>query len=263
MITFSRLGKIGRLGNQLFQVAFITAFAERYNIEYALPYWRYESNFSYRFNFRDDLDSLQYEMVLREPEPGYQEDYFKGILPLMEKGDVNILNGYFQSYRYFSKEHILKIFSLRNDFKINPDKCIAISVRRGDFVTHRDYNNIEAALFRELLTEFRSFKVFVFTDDYKYCRDEFIGSQYEFLDGFSDIQQLKLMSKFEYFILSNSTFSYWGPMLSTSPKRVLYPRYMFPKIDRCELYNKDYWPEDKAYAAYDNPINKNITDLSN
>jgi hypothetical protein len=136
-------------------------------------------------------------------------------------------------------------------------KGIAISVRRGDFVKHKNYTNIEAETFRKLLDEFKGFKVFVFTDDFRYCRREFIGPQFEFLDGFDDIQQLQVLSKFQYFILSNSTFSYWGPMLNPDPKLVLYPQYMFPDLDRCEIYNKDYWPNNGCvYKMYKNEINK-------
>ena len=256
MITFSRLGQVGRLGNQLFQIAFMTAFAERYHIQYALPYWKYADYFDYPFVFRTDLNMLQYDMTIREPALGYHEQYFRDLLPAMQHQRINIITGYFQSYKYFSKEHILKIFRFKNDLTINANKCIAISVRRGDFVKHKHFNNIEAETFRRLLKNFRSFKVFVFTDDYNYCKREFIGNEYEFMEGLNDIQQLQLLSKFEYYILSNSTFSYWGPMLHPSPKCILYPKYMFPDMDRCDLYNREYWPPEEEYISYINPVNK-------
>lgn len=256
MLSFSRLGQVGRLGNQLFQVAFITAFAERYNISYSLPYWKYADYFDYPLSFRNDLSTMEFDMTIKEPALGYHEDYFKDLVPAMQQQNVNIITGYFQSYKYFSKQHVLKLFKFKKELSVNVDKCIAISVRRGDFVRHGHYNNIEGETFRSLLQQFKDFKVFVFTDDYNYCKQEFIGSEFEFMEGLNDIEQLQLLSKFEYFILSNSTFSYWGPMLHPSPKHILYPKYMFPDLDRCDMYNREYWPPDKAYISYINPINK-------
>lgn len=261
MLSFSRLGKVGRLGNQLFQVAFITHFAQKFGIKYQLPYWKYSEYFDYKFNFSPvDLLEVSFDVVLKEPGLGYYEKYFVNHLSEMNNKNIDIITGYFQSCKYFTKEHALKIFKPNNKFKPlqpNVSKSVAISVRRGDFVNHHHYNNIEADLFRELLRDFPNFKVYVFTDDYKYCRNEFIGPQYEFMEGLNDIEQLITLNKFESFILSNSTFSYWGPMLNPSPKKVYYPYYMFPDLERCAVYNECYWPaEPEIYYAYKNPINK-------
>jgi len=264
MLSFSKLGKpeAGRLGNQLFQVAFITHFAQKFNIEYKLPYWKYAEYFDYKFSFTADLQELQSDLILQEPTLGYHEDYFVNYLPEIRTKNVNIAIGYFQSYKYFSKQHILNVFRFNDKFKsikIDSSKCVAISIRRGDFVNHPHYNNIQADQFREILRNFKGHTVFVFTDDFKYCRNEFIGSHYEFMDGLSDIEQLINMSKFESFILSNSTFSYWGPMLSPKPKKVWFPYYMFPDLNRCKLYNELYWPQDRdIYTPFFNPINKTL-----
>jgi hypothetical protein len=258
MISYSRLGRVGRLGNQLFQVAFVTHFASKYNIPYTLPVWDYAGHFNHFFNFNEELKNVSFDITIKEPSLQYNEDYFRSLLPQMHSKKVNIHTGYFQSCNYFSKAHALTIFKPWKGpaIKTNFNKSIAISVRRGDFVKHSLFNNIEAGNYRHLLSAFKNFKVFVFTDDYRYCRNEFPGSQYEFFDGATDIEQLLLMRQFRYFILSNSTFSYWGPMLNEKPERVLYPLYMFPDLDRCALYNEQYWPKDKAYIPYVNEINK-------
>lgn len=258
MISFLRLGLVGRLGNQLFQIAFITYFARKYNIQYMLPVWNYAGYFDHSFQFNEEIKNISFDLTVKEPSLEYNEEYFVNLLPQITSKNVNIQTGYFQSCNYFSKEHALTIFKPWKGpvIKTNFNKSIAISVRRGDFVRHSLYNNIEAATYRQLLGSFKNFKVFVFTDDYQYCRNEFIGSQYEFFDGATDIEQLLLMRQFRYYILSNSTFSYWGPMLNESPELVLYPRYMFPDLNRCALYNNQYWPKDKAYIPYINEINK-------
>lgn len=259
MLSFSRLGKDGRLGNQLFQIAFLTSFAKRYNIPYKIPYWPYEKAFSFKFEFAEEKKVIAYDRVIYEPSLAYSEEYFKTFLPDMQKGNVDIAKGYFQSHKYFDKQHVLNIFNfkLKPNLQIDFRKSVAISVRRGNFVNHSLYNNIEGETFRQLLDiYFKGFYVFVFSDDYDYCRKEFVGGQFEFFEGFSDIEQLLVFSQFKHFILSNSTFSYWGPMLNSSPISVWYPEYMFPNLDWCEIYNRDYWPKNDIYKPYRNPINK-------
>ena len=261
MLCFSRLGQVGRLGNQLFQVAFITYFAKKHGIDYQMPFWKYADYFDYEFNFVDqEIQARPFDLIIKEPALGYHEDFFINFLPQIRTENVDIITGYFQSYKYFSKSHVLQIFKPSNKFtpeKINVSKSVAVSVRRGDFVKHSDYNNIEAPIFLDLLKQFPDFKVYIFSDDYKYCKANFIGSQFEFMEGLNDIEQLLTLRQFEYFLLSNSTFSYWGPMLSSSPKKVYYPYYMFPSLDRCKLYNEYYWPDEpETYISYRNPINK-------
>jgi hypothetical protein len=259
MLTYSRLGRVGRLGNQLFQVAFLTSFAERHGIEYSIPPWRYARHFAGEFAVRNDLGCWRHDMVVKEPGLGYHENYFVDLLPKIRVGQVDIIGGYFQSFKYFSKSHVMKIFSPKDGTATltAPSNSVAISVRRKNFVRHPNYNNIKAELFIKLLNNyFEGFKVFVFSDNYNYCRKYFIGEQFEFLEGATAIEQLFMMSQFENFILSNSTFSYWGPMLNPNPKLVLFPKWMFTDAKLCDLYNQIYWPNDPAYVGYDNPINK-------
>ncbi|HEY4789021.1 MAG TPA: alpha-1,2-fucosyltransferase [Bacteroidales bacterium] len=260
MLTFSRLGNAGRLGNQLFQIAFITAFAERHRIEYKLPYWDYAPFFDFNFNFSDTIDNMKFDLIIKErPGLGYQEKHFVQYLPQMKASNVNIISGFFQSYKYFEKQHVLYVFKPKKKIKLNIKKCMAISIRRGDFVRSKLYNNIEAQTYRFLLKSFKGYKVFVFSDDYNYCKNEFIGNQYEFLEGLNAIEQLLMMRLFDCFILSNSTFSYWGPMLNPDPKVVLFPQNMFTDLNLNKVFIRDYWPNSPNYIGYNNPITKSIT----
>ena len=258
MLTFSRLGNLGRLGNQLFQIAFISHFAQKYSIPYVIPKWEYAAYFDYAFPYVEKLPVL-YDYILTEPTFCYNESYFAGFLDKMHSHSFDFI-GYFQSYKYFSKQHVLNVFKPSHKFipiKLNRGNSVAISVRRGDFVEHPDYNNIEYFNFLQILKNFSGFGVYIFSDDFDYCRQHFVGSQYIFMEGMSAIEQLLTMRTFDYFVLSNSTFSYWGAMLSENPKKIYFPQYMFPNIDRCQMYNDDYWPKaESIYIPYENPINK-------
>lgn len=258
MIAYPRLGKVGRLGNQLFQVAFLTSFSEKYGVEYFIPPWPYAEHFSHPFSIHPALEDVRFSLVTREPALGFHEEHFVRFLPEILRDAVSIETGYFQSFKYFSKQHVLKIFAprippLRRE---SPD-AVAISVRRGNFVHHRCYNRIDAATYLEILDRhFPGCEVGVFSDDFAYCRAHFVGPRFQFFDTGSDVDQLIAMAQFENFILSNSTFSYWGAMLSPNPRRVFYPRNMFTDPKACRLYNRDYWPADEAYVGYENEINK-------
>lgn len=258
MISFSKLGEYGRLGNQLFQIAFTTHFANKHQIPYQLPVWEYAEYFDYEFNYTEKI-SKPFDLILQEPSLRYNEEHFEKYLTQMRSGHID-LEGFFQSYKYFTKDHVLNIFKPNNKFipvKIDKEKSVAISVRRGDFVNHRNYNNIEAVTFIELLKNFNGFKVYVFSDDFAYCKAEFVGNQFEFMEDLTGIEQLITMRTFDYFIVSNSTFSYWGPMLSPHPKKVYFPYFMFPNLGWSEMYNDQYWPHEVGvYISYKNPINK-------
>lgn len=265
MLSFSRFGKIGRLGNQLFQIAFLTSFAEKHNLAYLVPEWKYGQYFKQQFNYSSELEKITFDLVVREPGLGFHEPYFAGILPKMVSGNVDIITGYFQSYMYFSKKHVLDLFRpkvIPQAWSVN-DRAVAISVRRGDFVYHPDYHCIDAEIYLDLLNaHFKNHKVFVFSDDFGYCRKYFSGPQYEFAEGLSDIEQLLFLSTFKNFILSNSTFSYWGPMLNAQPEKVFYPLNIFSDPQRCELYNQVYWPtRSGVYIPYHNPLNKPVRTL--
>ncbi|HTH82125.1 MAG TPA: alpha-1,2-fucosyltransferase [Mucilaginibacter sp.] len=265
MLSFSKLGlpHAGRLGNQLFQVAFITHFAKKFDIEYKIPYWKYAEYFDYKFNFLEkDISAFQFDLIIKEPEIGYHEDLFERYLPYIRSKKTDIFISYFQSYKYFTKQHALNVFRFNSKFKaikINPSKCVAVSVRRGDFINHPHFNNIEADTFKKILQNFKNHKIFLFTDDFQYCKSEFAGPQYEFMEGLNDIEQLINLSQFELFVLSNSTFSYWGPMLNPKPKTVFYPLYMSSDQNLCKIYNSQYWPQEpNIYIPYLNPINKPV-----
>ena len=47
MITFSKLGKHGNLGNQLFQIAALIGFSEKYKCDLVIPEWKYAQYFEH------------------------------------------------------------------------------------------------------------------------------------------------------------------------------------------------------------------------
>ena len=137
MITFSRLGKKGNLGNQLFQIASTIGIAKFNGHPYAFPYWRYSQFFKNKLPLLDS--QIQFKNL---NEKGFE--YFEYRL-----GDNNYdLNGWFQSEKYFDIGLVKEQFNFKKGLTVRlklkyghllDSKHILISVRRGDFVNHPYY----------------------------------------------------------------------------------------------------------------------------
>ena len=144
--------------------------------------------------------------------------------------------GYFQSEKYFKhrREEIINLFRPADSFldKINSYSNlfnkISLHVRRNDYVklypeihtpqSIEYYNEALALLPQEL-------KVCVFSDDISWCKENFIGDRFIFIDEI-DYISLYLMNKMKYHIIANSSFSWWGAWMSESEK-VIAPKKWF------------------------------------
>jgi hypothetical protein len=139
--------------------------------------------------------------------------------------------GYFQSEKYFKhrRNDIIKLFSPPIEFnnKINQYSDlfgnISLHVRRGNYVKYYSdihppqtmiyYNQAISLLPTDL-------KILVFSDDMQWCRENFIGDRFVFIDEI-DYISLYLMSKMKHHIIANSSFSWWSAWLSQYDDRIV------------------------------------------
>lgn len=244
MITFARLGRYGRIANQLFQIAGTIGLATKHGYDYAFPEWKNWDELE-RFKGEDDIDI---------------QKYFKNPLPLLEEvidREYNIgwgyheittlpdnvsIQGHLQSEKYFlhCKDLIKHYFT----FKDETDKksnTIAVHFRGGDYggnyhpTCTRDYYERAMELFDS------GFRVLLFTDDPERARDV-IPFEYELVENDHPLQDLEMMTKCDAHIIANSTFSWWGAWLADS-RRVVAPAVWFgpeAKISGNDLYCKDW-----------------------
>lgn len=165
----------------------------------------------------------------------------------MTPADQNVdIDGYLQSEKYFSNvtDEIKNALAFKFDFKQQVrekfkqndvfEKCtIAISIRRGDYVNNPNYVLMPItyyilALF-ENFSNWRDCNLVIFSDDIPYCRRHFdcLPNAY-FSENNSDIEDICLMSQCDHFILSNSTFSWWGAYLGEKfHSKIIRPNYLF------------------------------------
>lgn len=246
MVTFSKLGTLGNLGNHLFQIAATIGIAEANGTTAVFPEWKYEKYFA-------------------KPLP-------HGILPgaeIVEESRYEYTNyqlsankhydlvGWLQSAKYWDKERILQQFTFNDAMlsgarKLITGKTLAISVRRGDFVNNPNYFQVPLTYYLNCYyTNFGpDWNVIVFSDDLHYCHQHFgCIPNVQFADGLNAIEQLCLMSLCDAHIISNSTFSWWGAYLSQSDN-VYRPEKNF--AGKLAVNSEDdYWlPEWKIFNDY-------------
>ena len=84
----------------------------------------------------------------------------------------------------------------------------------------------------------------IFSDDIKWCKNNFIGDKFTFIEGEKDYIDLWLMSLCNHNIIANSSFSWWGAWLNQNPnKKVIAPINWFgpeKKLNPKDIYCKNW-----------------------
>jgi len=247
MIIYSKLGTKGNLGNQLFQIASTISIAKKNNHSCGFPEWRYSSSF---------INALPISNLEKEYKTIQEEKYEYNEIVLRE-GNYN-LNGWFQSEKYFDRESVIKQFEFKPELiekiklkyrnELSKDH-ILISVRRGDFVNHPYYFQLDYKYYLLAITsQFSNWerRSLIFTsDDISYCKTHFsIFPNAVFIEKTTAIEQLVLGSLCTDFIISNSTFSWWLAWLGEKEdSKIIRPIQNFRGEFRLKNNDKDYFPE--------------------
>jgi len=248
MITYSRLGTRGNLGNQLFQIASVTGIARKYGHDYFFPRWRYSDFFENQLPAGIQDESF---IHLKEAEFNYHEWDIAA--------DRNYdLEGWFQSEKYFDVLKVKELFRFRNEFvaqtlqkhqSIFNGKTVLVSVRRGDFVNNPNYFQLSYKYYLlALLHHFPDLeeRTIVFTsDDIKYCQFHYSGFKNAvFLQNIPPMEQMVIGMHCDDYVISNSTFSWWIAWLGENQnKRINRPiRNLAGEFSK-QNNDKDYFPE--------------------
>lgn len=223
MITFSKLGHFGRLGNQMFQIAALIGYAKKYNTNYFIKDWKYAHYFKNSFNKGNKRLAFTY----REKDFTYD--------PIPQKTQLEI-EGYFQSEKYFEGVDIKTQFEPSEEVEkyINEKygellkgETISVHVRRGDYLNLGDYHfNLDLQYYNSAIEYFsRNYcRFIIFSDDINWCRNNFDNTTSVFIEKEKDIVDLFLMSKCKHNIIANSSFSWWASYLNKNPdKKVIAP----------------------------------------
>lgn len=158
-----------------------------------------------------------------------------------DKKDI-FLDGYWQSSKYFDDIRDILLKELRPRITLS-EKCrklseiiknnnaVCVSVRRGDYVTNpqnkaiyyicdKDYIDKSIKKMQSIVSEIIWI---VFSDDINWVKENisFSGTVYYQPEGITPLETMNLMSECKHFILSNSSFSWWGQYLSNYREKVV------------------------------------------
>jgi hypothetical protein len=242
MLSFSNLGSLGRLGNQMFQYAALKGIAAHNYTDYCLP-----SDTSLHKCFQIPKKGIEiFYPIIKETSYQFDEKIFN-----CSEGD---LYGFFQTEKYFS--HIEK--ELRKDFRfydisyktcshyrkhILSEEVVTLHVRRGDYITDPNFVLLELDYYQEALKYFSDLEIMVLSDDINWCREQFVGKRFKFSSSNDPFIDLCLMSLCNYHIISNSSFSWWGSWLAKSKKTIAPRNWFCGEFSSCntkDLYKKDW-----------------------
>jgi hypothetical protein len=256
---------IGGLGNQLFQIAAAYAHARRGSAQLRLS---------------DDVDGghgrpSYYTTFLHKckafigpspSSPTYREPHFH-YAPIPKEAEF--IFGYYQCSHYFADVSgdvralfdphpiIKKVTTakygayLTEEGKVKTTTVI-VHVRRGDYMTAKNlsFHGILTPLYyRAAMKHFRdllgpSTQFLLFSDDINYCRATYGGDAgVTCIDEQNESVALYFMSQFRYYIISNSSFSWWAVYLGEPATTVIAPDRWFGPAgpqDYEDIYEPDW-----------------------
>lgn len=271
-ITFSRFGNYGRLGNQLFQYAAMMGFADALQCKLVLPPWEYAEYFEGKFPEGVAEQTAANSNLFEHKFEHDPEMLLRLQLHVADDCGLTDLLGYFQTEKYWAKSRQLVRNALtfkksftdqlrRKYWKSFADhkKVIAIHIRRGDYVGNSNYAQLPityfiCALFKHF-PDWQNHNIIIFSDDIGYCKVHFdCLENVAFAEGNHDIEDLALMSLCHHFILSNSTFAWWGAYLGQkNGSRVVRPaKYFEGELARKCPSTADFYPEHWEVGKIDN-----------
>jgi hypothetical protein len=240
MMTFSALGKYGRLGNQMFQVASTIGIARKYGRGFCFPKWvNYDQQV--RFNISDDYqiaEHFEHQLPLWDGRQ-YPEHFMHwGYSDLFVPDNVD-LTGHMQSEKYF--RHCEDVIRHYFQFKKPTDKhdYTAVHVRMGDYGS--DYHPICTQEYYRQAVEKVGGKIILFSDEPQKAMQYLDGIRIHSVDTNKTIDALHAMSMCNRHIIANSTFSWWGAWLAKSECIVAPKQWFGPAASHLET--KDIYPE--------------------
>ena len=248
MITFPHIGFIGRLGNQMFQYSALVGIADKYGLDYALArkniqlyecfdidtkifsFYNKEFHCPNKLNSNVVVDGHVIYIPSEEENAKFLSTHFDQEFLNTNHDNKSIL-GFFQNHKYFShvEDKLRNKFVFRKKYfdiseqyfsqMFSDTEVISMHVRRTDYVNSHVLNSLDINYYEKALSFFdKSLPVLVFSDDTEWCKEQkiFQDDRFIIIKTNNTYIDMCLMSKCDYHIIANSSFSWWGAWLSGS-----------------------------------------------
>lgn len=235
-IGFNYLGKLGQIGNQIFQYASTRGIAEYYSSECCIPKHndihddgggnRYGIMIYDLFDIPEKyIGYVDNPLFYRESKFSYNEEVYQ-----LDSNYDYCLVGFFQTEKYFKniESELRKELTFKKDILdpclesiSNFNSPISLHIRRGDFLTNSgNHYNLQLEYYEKALKKFdEDREVIIFSDDPEWCKNQELFKNDRFMvSESSKYVDLCLMSLCSDFIIANSTFSWWGAWIANRGK---------------------------------------------
>ena len=262
-VAFNYLGKLGQLGNQMFQYATTLGVARYTGVTFMIPNHnelvvdalgnRLRIELFDCFDIKpDNIGTLKTEYNLSEK--GFEFD--TTILNSSRECDYN-LYGFFQTEKYFKhcareirEEQFVFKKQIVDECKEIVDECfnepIALHIRRGDFLINSgNHHNQSLDYYEEALKKFDADRqVVIFSDDPDWCMEQklFVDDRFIVSQAAGPYHDLYMMTQCSDFIIANSTFSWWAAWLANTGKVIAPKKWFGP--NNAHLNTKDLYPKE-------------------
>lgn len=214
----------GRLGNTAMQIAAAIGTAIKHGVEYKIP-----KNPYFHVPYNSRLRETPF-LTYNEPAFHYNEIPFKGV-PM-------VIDGYFQSYKYWDKatEEVKTFFNIDNTEKFD-DWC-SIHVRRSDYLPLPNHHPVlSPEYYYQAIDDMLSkgyTKFMIFSDDLEWChsffnQENFHFGNFCFSQNDTPMEDFTDMINCGAHIIANSSFSLMAALLSSEfdEKNVIAPATWF------------------------------------
>ena len=238
--TYSQLGHYGALGNQLFQIAGVVGKAlSRNGVIRFRDDWFYRPYFSVPDALFGDIDTMA---EVDDSYPDYLQDL--------------------RHFDYYSR--IIRSYFAPSEWAASQlpeveEDTIAVHVRRANNLKLPNHHPVPTlAYFENALATMRvsdASKLYVFSDDIDWCKQQSIFSGARFADGIPkgvEVMQLTAadpaplheaaidlltMAQCSRHIISNSTFSWWSAYLSDAKEVCIPTQWYGPALSHVDISN--------------------------
>ncbi len=225
---------IGRLANNLFQIAACIGYAKKYGVKWGIKKGYVEQGFQANQvdRFMPDLPYCggSYRRYA-EHQRGRDETWFNyHEIPFFPEG-VELV-GFFQSEKYFenAKDEVKATFGKYVRWRDTLEGYCSIHVRRGDYVQHAGSFPPLTESYISVAIKQMSFnginKFIVCSDDLEWCKQNLSTSKglyndFVFATGSDEWDDFSIMASCSHHIIANSTFSWWSAYLGRNPNKVV------------------------------------------
>lgn len=245
-ISIKDFGIWARLGNQMFQYAYLRALSIEKGYKIKLPinksgHGYKRPHFFDAFDINILVDDISLDTIHNINETTMLYDQKLSIEDFSINKNI-LFDGYFQSEKYFKKyqdiirsdftfkENIRKIgdsYILKLKNIVEKSQIIALHIRRTDNLDTGTPTVLVSDTFRDNAINYikdkcNDYHFLIFSDDKVWCNNnlDYITNK-TIIEGFTDIEELYIMSLCNHFIIGSSTYSWWAAWLCNNKNKII------------------------------------------